>query len=98
MVSFNFLAQQPIDEFILQENSKASKMSARLRNTASMKISYELSRKIKEKEQRARLDKVLAAADVKLKTDVEILKKREQEKKEKAQESLANAQKAERIA
>ena len=63
-----------------------------------MKISYELSRKIKEKEQRARLDKVLAAADVKLKTDVEILKKREQEKKDKAQESLANAAKAERIA
>lgn len=73
-------------------------MSQRLRNTASMKISYELSRKIKEKEQRARLDKVLAAADVKLKTDVEILKKREQEKKDKAQESLANAAKAERIA
>ena len=73
-------------------------MSARLRNTASMKISYELTRKIKDKEQRARLDKVLAAADVKVKTDVEILKKREQEKKEKAQESLANAQKAERIA
>ena len=63
-----------------------------------MKISHELSRKIKEKEQRARLDKVLAAADVKLKTDVEILKKREQEKKDKAQESLANAAKAERIA
>lgn len=73
-------------------------MSQRLRNTASMKISHELSRKIKEKEQRARLDKVLAAADVKLKTDVEILKKREQEKKDKAQESLANAAKAERIA
>ena len=49
LVSFNFLAQQPIDEFIMQENSKASKMSARLRNTASMKISFELNRKIKEK-------------------------------------------------
>ena len=67
----------------MQENSKASKMSQRLRNTASMKISFELNRKIKEREQRARLDKVLAAANVKLKTDVEILKKREQEKTQK---------------
>lgn len=49
LVSFNFLTQVPIDEFILQENSKASKMSARLRNTASMKITYELNQKIKEK-------------------------------------------------
>lgn len=84
LVSFNFLTQVPIDEFIHQENSKASKMSARLRNTASMKIQGELHRKIREAEQKARLDKVLNAASVKLKTDVHILKKREQEKHQKA--------------
>ena len=50
LVSFNFLTQVPIDEFIHQENSKASKMSARLRNTASMKIQSELNRKIREAE------------------------------------------------
>lgn len=80
LVSFNFLTQVPIDEFILQENSKASKMQQQMRNTASMKIHCELSRKVKEKEQRARLDKVLNAANVKLKCDVETLKRREKEK------------------
>jgi len=59
-------------------------MSARLRNTASMKIQAELTRKIKEKEQDARKDKVLKAAEVKVKTDVEMLKRREQEKHQKA--------------
>jgi len=34
LVSFNFLTQVPIDEFIVQENSKASKLSARLKQTA----------------------------------------------------------------
>ena len=48
-----------------------------MRNTASMKITGELSRKIKEKEQRARLDKVLNAATLKVKTDVDALKQRE---------------------
>ena len=59
-------------------------MSARLRNTASMKIQAELTRKIKEKEQDARKDKVLKAAEIKVKTDVEMLKRREQEKHQKA--------------
>ena len=98
LVSFNFLAQQPIDEFIMQENSKASKMSARLRNTASMKISLELNRKIKEKQQRARLDKVLEAADIKVKTDVKLLKAKEDEKKAKVQAALENKRRAERVA
>ena len=38
LVSFNFLTQVPIDEFIMQEHSKANTMSSRMRNTASMKI------------------------------------------------------------
>ena len=50
LVSFNFLTQVPIDDFIHQENQKASMMSARLRNTASMKIQGELNRKIREAE------------------------------------------------
>lgn len=53
-----------------QEHSKASKLSARLKSNASMKINHELQRKIRDKEQRARLDKVLAAATLKTKTDV----------------------------
>ncbi len=77
LVSFNFLTQVPIEEFVHQEHSKASKLSARLKTNASMKIERELERKIEEKKQRARLDRVLAAADLKLKTDVEELKKRE---------------------
>jgi len=70
LVSFNFLTQVPIEEFVIQEHSKASKLSARLKSNASMKIERELERKIREKEQRAHLDKVLAAAQLKLKTDV----------------------------
>jgi len=42
-----------------------------------MKIQGELVRKIKDVEQRARLDKVLNAATIKLKIDVDTLKKRE---------------------
>lgn len=53
-----------------------------------MKIERELQRKIEEKKQRARLDKVLAAADLKLKTDVEELKKREDAKREKVNAAL----------
>ena len=48
-----------------------------------MKITGELSRKIKENEQRARLDKVLNAATLQLKTSVETLKAREKDKNEK---------------
>ena len=42
LVSFNFLTQVPIDDFVIQEHSKASKMSARLKSNASMKIEREL--------------------------------------------------------
>ena len=38
MVSFNFLTQVPIEEFVHQEHSKASKLSARLKSNASIKI------------------------------------------------------------
>ena len=54
LVSFNFLTQVPIEEFVVQEHSKASKLSARLKSNASMKIERELERKIKDREQRAR--------------------------------------------
>lgn len=49
LVSFNFLTQVPIEEFVIQEQSKASKMSARMKSNHSMKIERELERKIKEK-------------------------------------------------
>ena len=73
---------------MLQEHNKASKMSARLKSNASVKIERELSRKIREKEQKAKLDKVLNNAQLKLKTDVEILKKREEEKRSAVEEKL----------
>ena len=88
LVSFNFLTQVPIEDFVLQEHNKASKMSARLKQNASAKIERELSRKIREKEQKAKLDKVLNNAQLKLKTDVEILKKREEEKRSAVEEKL----------
>ena len=88
MVSFNFLTQVPIEDFVIQEHQKASKMSARLKSNASMKIERELQRKIREKEQKARLDKVLNNAQLKLKTDVEILKKREEERHKAVEEKL----------
>jgi len=88
LVSFNFLTQVPIEEFVIQEHSKASKLSARLKTNASMKIERELERKIEEKKQRARLDKVLAAADLKLKLDVKELQKRESAKREAVNEAL----------
>lgn len=88
LVSFNFLTQVPIEEFVIQEHSKASKLSARLKTNASMKIERELERKIEDKKQRARLDKVLAAADLKLKLDVQELKKRENAKREAVNEVL----------
>ena len=50
LVSFNFLTQVPIEDFVTQEHSKASKLSARLKSNASMKIERELERKIREKE------------------------------------------------
>ena len=62
-----------------------------------MKIERELERKIREKEQRARLDKVLAAAELKVKTDVEVLKKREQEKRDAVNETLEGIRKKERL-
>ena len=62
-----------------------------------MKIERELERKLKEKIQKARLEKVLAAADLKLKTDVKTLQERVREKRDKGDEVLANQQKAERI-
>lgn len=83
----------PIEEFVIQEHSKASKLSARLKTNASMKIERELERKIEEKKQRARLDKVLAAADLKLKLDVQELKKRENAKREAVNEVLENKKK-----
>lgn len=98
LVSFNFLTQVPIEEFVINENAKASKLSARMKSNASIKIERELQRKIEEKKQRARLDKVLAAAQLKLKTDVEILKKREQEKRDKVDEVLERKRKQERLA
>ena len=57
----------------------------------------ELERKIKEKRQQAHLDKVLRAAQLKLKTDVETLRKREQEKKEAVDEAVAQKKRMERI-
>ena len=63
-------------------------MSARLKSNASMKIERELQRKIKEKEQRARLDKVLNNAQVKLKMDVETLRKREEQKRTAVEEKI----------
>ena len=42
LVSFNFLTQVPIEEFVIQEHSKASKLSARLKDNASAKIEREL--------------------------------------------------------
>ena len=53
-----------------------------------MKIERELQRKIKEKEQRARLDKVLNNAQVKLKMDVETLRKREEQKRTAVEEKI----------
>jgi len=50
LVSFNFLTQVPIEEFVIQEHSKASKLSARLKTNASIKIERELERKIRDKE------------------------------------------------
>jgi len=90
LVSFNFLTQVPIEEFVIQEHSKASKLSARIKTNASMKIERELERKLKEKMQKARLEKVLAAADLKLKTDVKTLQERVREKRDKVDEVLAN--------
>ena len=55
-----------------------------------MKIERELERKLKEKVQKARLEKVLAAADLKLKTDVKTLQERVREKRDKVDEVLAN--------
>lgn len=81
LVSFNFLTQVPIEDFVIQEHSKASKLLARLKTNASIKIERELERKIEEKKQRARLDKVLAAADLKVKTDVKELQAREEVKR-----------------
>ena len=63
----------------------------------SAKIERELERKIKEKRQQAHLDKVLRAAQLKLKTDVETLRKREQEKKEAVDEAVAQKKRMERI-
>lgn len=88
MVSFNFLTQVPIEEFVIQEHSKASKLSARFRSTASRTIENELQRKIKEKFQQARLDRVLKAQELKQKTDVDTLKQREKEKREAVDEAL----------
>lgn len=62
-----------------------------------MKINQELQRKIRDKEQRARLDKVLAAANLKTKTDVETLKKKENEKRAKVNEALEAQAKKERL-
>lgn len=88
LVSFNFLTQVPIEEFVMQEHSKASKLSARLKSNADLKIEQELQRKIKEKEQRAKLDRVLAQADLKLKTDVKVLREREKARKDAVDEVL----------
>ena len=49
MMSFNFFTSLPIEEFVQEENLKASKMSERLRSRASIKIEEELKRKLKEK-------------------------------------------------
>lgn len=87
LVSFNFLTQVPIDEFVIQEHSKASKLSARLQQNASVKIERELQRKIKEKEKQARLEKVLAAAQLKVKTDVKKLREKVKEKRDKVDEA-----------
>lgn len=50
LISFNFLTQVPIEEFVMKEHENASKLSARLRSNADLKIEKELQRKIKEKE------------------------------------------------
>jgi len=55
-----------------------------------MKIERELERKIREKEQRAHLDKVLAAAQLKLKTDVKTLQEKKKVKRDAVDEVLAN--------
>ena len=71
LVSFGFLKDVPIEEFVVQENSRANKLSSRLKSNASVKIERELNRKIKEKEQRARLEKVHAVQERQVKARVE---------------------------
>ena len=81
LVSFKFLTQVPIEEFVVQEHSRANKTSARLRSNASVKIERELQRKIKENYARAKLDKVLASASTRLNEE----NKRQTEKKTEKQ-------------
>lgn len=63
MVGFNFLTGVPLDDFIEEANFKASKISERMRSRASLKVEEELTRRLKENEQRKKLDKVLKACD-----------------------------------
>jgi len=60
MLSFNFLTQVPIEEFLSQEQHKASRLTARIKSRASLKIEEELQRRIKEKELDHRIRKASA--------------------------------------
>ena len=83
LVSFKFLTQVPIEEFVVQEHSRANRTSARLRSNVSVKIERELQRKIKENYARAKLDKVLASASTRLNEE----NKRQKEKKDEKQQN-----------
>ena len=96
MMSFNFITSVPIDEFVQQENYKASKVSARLRSRASIKIEDELKRKLQMKNQRLKLERVLRANTEYLQKNKEKYREREQQKLEKVQETLKTFKKAER--
>ena len=98
IVDYNAHLSVPIDQWVQKVHSDASKLSNRLKTNHSVKIENELQRQIKAKEQAARLERVLNNQNLKLKTNVEELKKKEAERKEKVDEALKQMRRKERLA
>lgn len=88
MESFNFITSFPLKGFISLENDKAKKASARINTRASFHIEEELKRKLKEKDQKLKLEKILRNRSLHLDNNKKDFREKEQAKLERVQETL----------
>lgn len=96
MMSFNFMTQLPIEDFISREQFKASKITERHKSRASLKVEMELQRKIRDKELTVRLHKAYSKKDSYVHEDYQKYREKEREKLERVQETLKKIRKEHR--
>ena len=85
MMSFNFFVTQvPIDQLVMHAHSTSSAVTRQQKDRAAFKINMELNRKITQKNQQEKLERVLKTQRHLQKTSINDLKKHHKEKMDNA--------------